>query len=239
MDSYDDKGAAAVPAAAPRRAGIAGLSLPYQVVAALALAVIGVIGLVHLGMIFLHVAPANTVSKKHGETIGDWVYPEFEQNWKLFAPNPLQQNIAVQVRAQVKGPDGRTTTDWINLTAEDTAAIRGNIVPSHVNQNELRRGWDFFVNSHDNTNRAIGLRGSLSEQYVRRIVMLRLDRHDLGGEVKRIQVRSSSTMVPPPPWSDEKYSTRPNYRVLPWWTIREADRPGGKAVESSRAEGEK
>ncbi|MFI6640513.1 DUF5819 family protein [Streptomyces sp. NPDC050504] len=236
MDSYDDKGAADVPAAAPRRAGIAGLSLPYQVVAALALAVIGVFGLVHLGMIFLHVAPANTVSKKHGKTIGEWVYPEFEQNWKLFAPNPLQQNIAVHVRAQVKGPGGRSTTDWISLSADDAAAIRGNVIPSHVNQNELRRGWDFFVNSHDNANQPIGLRGSLSEQYVRRIVMLRLEGRDLGGEVRRIQVRSSSTSVAPPPWSDEKYSTRPTYRVLPWWNVHEADRPGGKAPESRSAE---
>ena len=57
-------------------------------------------------MVFLHVAPSNTVTKQHGTAIDDWIYPEFEQNWKLFAPNPLQQNIAVQVRAEVRTADG-------------------------------------------------------------------------------------------------------------------------------------
>ena len=121
------------PARARRRAarGIAALSLPYQVAAALALAVVGVLACVHLAMVFLHVAPSNTVTKQHGEAVDDWIYPEFEQNWKLFAPNPLQQNIAVQVRAEVRHADGgRATTDWIDLSAEDGEAIRGNLLPS-------------------------------------------------------------------------------------------------------------
>ncbi|QNE79294.1 hypothetical protein F0344_18105 [Streptomyces finlayi] len=218
------------PAAAARRSGIAGLSLPYQVVAALALAVLGVLGAVHLAMVFLHVAPSNTLTKQHSEAIDDWVYPEFEQNWKLFAPNPLQQNIAVHVRAEVAGDDGRRITPWMSLSGEDGEAIRGNLLPSHVDQNELRRGWDFFLNSHDSENRSNGLRGDLSERYVRRIVMLRLDAHDYGGTVERIQVRSAVRSVPAPAWSEEKTNTRPTYRVLPWWTVDPADLPGDDAA---------
>ncbi|MFJ4920446.1 DUF5819 family protein [Streptomyces sp. NPDC088725] len=224
MDPYDDKG----PEAGPRPgAGIAGLSLPYQVVAALGLAVVGLLACVHLGMVFLHVAPSNTLTKQHGAAVNEWVLPEFEQNWKLFAPNPLQQNIAVQVRAEVAGPGGkRRTTDWIDLSAEDGEAVRGNVLPSHVDQNELRRGWDFFTGSHDSKGRAVGLRGQLSEAYMRRVVMLRLADHELGGPVERVQVRSSTSAVPAPPWSDEKVSTRPFYRVLPWWTVSAGDLPG-------------
>src|SRR6185295_5509695 len=62
--------------------GIAGLSLPYQVAAALALAGVAVVGVVHIAMVFLHVAPSNTVTKQHGKVVDDWIYPEFEQNWK-------------------------------------------------------------------------------------------------------------------------------------------------------------
>lgn len=186
-------------------------------------------------MVFLHVAPSNTVSKQYGEQIGDWVYPEFEQNWKLFAPNPLQQNIAVEVRAEVEGPGGsRRTTDWINLTAEDGAAIHGNPFPSHVDQNELRRGWDFFVDSHDDKARPNGLRGQLSEGYIRRIVMLRLEAHDLGGPVERIQLRSVSRSVQAPPWSGEKTNTRPGHRVFPWWTVTSGDLAEG--VRNGRTE---
>jgi hypothetical protein len=31
--------------------------------------------------------------------------------------------------------------------------------------------------------------------------------------------------VSAPPWSTEKISTKPNYRVLPWWTVTPADLP--------------
>lgn len=238
MDSYEDEGGERAesgpetqpePEASPPDAptgGIAALSLPYQVTAAVSLAVIGLIACLHLAMVFLHVAPSNTVTKQNGTAVDGWVYPEFEQNWKLFAPNPLQQNIGVQVRAEFTNSDAdRRNTGWIDLTAEDGEAIRGNPLPSHVNQNELRRAWDFYNNSHDNQNRSTGMRGQLSESYLRRIVMLRLDTRDLGGSVERVQIRSSTRSIEAPEWSKEKIDSRPSYRVLPWWTITAADLP--------------
>ncbi|MFI0876287.1 DUF5819 family protein [Streptomyces parvus] len=213
--------------------GIAGLSTPYQVVAALALSLIGLLACTQVAMVFLHVAPSNTLTKEHGKTIDRWIYPEFEQNWKLFAPNPLQQNVAVHVRAEVVDADGRRTTRWMNLTHEDAKGIRGNFFPSHVDQNELRRGWDFYINSHDSENRPNGLRGDLSERYVRRIAMLRLSERDYGGTIERIQLRSATSSIAPPPWSTEKISTRPVYRVLPWWAVTPDDLPE-QAAEKSR-----
>lgn len=218
---------APVPVPVPTPTGIASLPLRSQVVAALALAVVAVVACVHLGMVFLHVAPSNTVTKQHGRAIDDWIYPEFEQNWKLFAPNPLQQNIDVQVRAQVRGADGGITeTGWYDLSALDGAAIDGNLLPSHTQQNELRRAWDFYIGTHDNDNRPVGLRGDLSLRYLRRIVVLRLDREGAGGKgavVESVQVRSRTTNVPPPKWSEEQVSDTPVLRELPWWTVPEED----------------
>ncbi|MFF8015695.1 DUF5819 family protein [Streptomyces sp. NPDC007929] len=222
------------PAGAPRT-GLALLSPRYQVGVALALAVVAIGVCVHIGMTFLHVAPANTVTREHGEAVDDWIYPEFEQNWKLFAPNPLQQNISIQVRAGVRGPDGMTqTTGWYDLSAEDGRAIDGNLLPSHTQQNELRRAWDFFVATHDSENRPVGLRGSLSESYLRRIMVLRLDRDDAvraatggSGIIERVQVRSRTSNVPPPEWSREKVSTTPSYRELPWWKVPQDEARGG------------
>ncbi|MFF8873708.1 DUF5819 family protein [Streptomyces massasporeus] len=222
------------PPAEPRT-GIAVLSPRYQVGVALALAVVAIGVCVHIGMTFLHVAPANTVTRAHGEAVDDWIYPEFEQNWKLFAPNPLQQNISIQVRAGVRGPDGMTlTTGWYDLSAEDGRAIDGNLLPSHTQQNELRRAWDFYVATHDSENRPVGLRGSLSESYLRRIMVLRLDRDDAvraatgsSGVIERVQVRSRTSNVPPPDWSREKVSTTPSYRELPWWRVPQDEARGG------------
>ncbi|MEZ3180118.1 hypothetical protein KYY02_15930 [Streptomyces pimonensis] len=223
-------GPLAGPPAGPR-AGVAALSPGYRTGAAVALAVVAVVVCVHLGMTFLHVAPANTVSKEHGETVADWIYPEFEQNWKLFAPNPLQQDIAVQVRAEIRTADGGTrTTGWHDLSAQDGRAIDGNLLPSHTQQNELRRAWDFFVATHDDDNRPVGLRGALSETYLRRIAVLRLDRADAagpGGAVERVQIRSRTAQVPPPEWSGEEMSTTPVYRTLSWWSLSEDETRGG------------
>ncbi|MGW1284213.1 DUF5819 family protein [Streptomyces sp. NPDC002586] len=213
------------------RTGVAALSPRYQVVAALALAVVGVAACVHVLMVFLSLAPANTVTKQHGKAVEEWVYPEFEQNWKLFAPNPLQQNIAVQVRAVVRVKDGGLrTTGWTDLSAQDGRAIDGNLVPSHTQQNEVRRAWDFFTATHGPDNRSVGMRGSLAEQYLRRMVVMRLYRTypaDREGVIQRVQIRSSTTNVQPPEWSRERVSDKPVYRVLPWWTVTADEAAGG------------
>ncbi|RLV01475.1 hypothetical protein CTZ27_13365 [Streptomyces griseocarneus] len=212
-----------------RSGSVAGLSLPSRVAVAIGVAVVTVAAAVHLAMVFLHVAPPNVVSKEHSAAIGDYIYPEFEQNWKLFAPNPLQQNIAVQARAELRGADGRSTvTQWFDLSAQDGAAIHHNPFPSHTQQNELRRAWDFYVGSHDAKEQPMGMRGELSEQYVRRIVMLRLGAERDGRPVERVQVRSVTRSVAPPPWSDEKAATKPTYRVLGWWPVTTADLPEAK-----------
>ncbi|MFE1289552.1 DUF5819 family protein [Streptomyces sp. NPDC058751] len=218
--------------------GLAALSLGPQIVAALALALVAVGACVHLGMVFLHVSPSNTVTKQHGRAIDEWIYPEFEQNWKLFAPNPLQQDIAVQVRAMVRTEDGISQeTGWYGLSALDGRAIDGNPLPSHTQQNELRRAWDFYVATHEDENRPVGLRGDLAERYLRRIGVLRLDREHAGGEgavVERVQFRSLTTDVPPPRWSDEKVSDRPVVRELPWWSVPGSDRADGLTEASAR-----
>ncbi|MEV1020007.1 DUF5819 family protein [Streptomyces sp. NPDC050264] len=211
----------------PGRQGIAALSPGYQVVAALALSGVAFVAGIHILMVFLHVAPPNTVSKQHSAAVEAWIYPEFEQNWKLFAPNPLQQNVAVQARAEVRTAGGeQRTTRWYDLSARDGADIDGNLVPSHTQQNELRRAWDIYMSTHDARNRPTGLRGTLSEQYLRRVLVLRLDRLDVAGKgdvVERVQVRSQSTVVEPPKWSVEKVSQKPVYRQVPWWTVTSRD----------------
>ncbi len=196
---------------------------------ALGVAIAAVAVTIHTAMMFLQVTPSNTVTKKHGAAVDDYVYPEFEQNWKLFAPNPLQQNVAVQARIEVRRADGRLTTGgWVDLSAQDGAAIRHNPLPSHTQQNELRRAWDSYVATHDDEDRPNGLRGELSEQYLRRVVMSRFGAGHEGGTVQRVQVRSATSNVAPPPWSDEKTDLKTAYHELRWWPVTTADLPEAK-----------
>ncbi|MFD7662478.1 DUF5819 family protein [Streptomyces sp. NPDC059788] len=211
----------------------AALSLPSRIVVTVVAGAVTLAVAIHLAMMFLHVAPPNTLSKQHGEVINDYVYPEYEQNWKLFAPNPLQQNIAVQVRAQVRTKAGdRLTTGWTDLSADDGRALLHNPVPSHTQQNELRRAWEYFLSTHDAQNRATGTRGELAEEYVRRIVMQRMSKEWVTrGAIEQMQVRSMTTAVSPPPWSSEKISDKPRYRELPWWPVTVGDLPEGATIQ--------
>ncbi|WP_344029028.1 DUF5819 family protein [Streptomyces luteireticuli] len=200
------------------------LSRPARRIVALGAVVVALVATVHLVIMFLHVAPLNTVSKQHAATIGDYVLPEFEQNWKFFAPNPLQQNIAVQVRAQVTGPDGKVRiTPWTDLSAQDGAAILHNPLPSHTQQNALRRAWDFYGNTHDDRGQATGMRGDLSEEYLRRLAVSRLDLDRDGTRLHRVQLRSVTTSVTPPPWAAGQPAAKPAYRELGWWQVTASD----------------
>ncbi|MGA5701926.1 DUF5819 family protein [Peterkaempfera bronchialis] len=203
-------------------------STPAQAALSLGAVVLLVVGAWHLAMVFLHVAPASSVTQKYQTQVDAWVYPEFEQNWKLFAPNPLQQNITVDARVKTLGADGsQHTGSWVGLTAQDIADIRHNPLPSHVEQNLLRRAWDVYSSSHneqgDNTG---GQRGDLLQQYIKRIALQRLGRDWHGEQVVEVQLRTGTDSVAPPPWSTETWPLGAAYRELPWWPVTDQDYAG-------------
>lgn len=207
---------------------VATLSLPARISVAVTVGVVAVGALFHLGMVFLHVAPSNTLSKQHASAVSDYVYPEFEQNWKLFAPDPLQQNVHVQARAEVRKPDGSTeTTGWVDMTARDVADMRHNPLPSHSQQNELRRAWGYYTDTHNDQNQPSSGNGSdLSSTYLNNILAERLGPVLNGGTVVRIQARAATTTVARPSWSGESVDTTTQYRELPWWIVPTA--PAGQ-----------
>jgi hypothetical protein len=199
----------------------AALSMPARVAVALAIGAVAVGALFHLGMVFLHVAPSNTLSKDHTAAVSDYIYPEFEQNWKLFAPDPLQQNIHVQARAEVRKADGSlSTTGWRDLTGQDVAAMRHNPVPSHTQQNELRRAWTYYTDNHsDQAESGTVSPTDLSRIYLQRIVQKRFGSRIDGGKVVRVQVRSAITPVPQPDVIGPNTGNQTAYRELSWWPV--------------------
>ncbi|MER7755933.1 DUF5819 family protein [Kitasatospora sp. NPDC097643] len=203
-------------------------SAPAQLVLGLAAALLLAGTGLFLGAVFLHVAPANSVSRQYRAEIDGVVYPEFEQNWKLFAPNPLQQNVGLDARVRTVADGGATRThDWTGLTAQDLAAIRGNPAPSHVDQNLLRRAWDFYDGSHNPQDETLtNTRGKLAEQYLKRIALQRIGREVDGERILEIEFRVTTATVPPPTWSGEAVPPAPKVRELPWWPVGDEDYRG-------------
>ncbi|MFH9349356.1 DUF5819 family protein [Kitasatospora sp. NPDC017646] len=201
---------------------------PAQLVLGLAAAVLVSGTGLFLAAVFLHVAPDNVLSRQYRDEVDGVVYPEFEQNWKLFAPDPLQQNVSLDARVRTVADGGATRTgDWIGLTARDIAAIRGNPAPSHVDQNLLRRAWDFYDGSHDpQDDKPTNQRGKLAEQYLKRIALQRIGREVDGRRVLEIEFRVTTATVPPPSWSGVTGSPAPKVRELPWWPVGDEDYRG-------------
>ncbi|TJZ97047.1 DUF5819 family protein [Actinacidiphila oryziradicis] len=182
----------------------------------------------HLAMVFLTLSPASSVTNKYQQQINAYIYPEFGQNWQMFAPNPNAQNIAIGARVQTAGYDGtRHTSDWVNLSAPHLEAIRHDPLPSHLDQNVLRCAWEFYVSSHnqkeENTN---GMRGSLSAEYLARIALQNFGREWNGERIVGVQLASRTNLVAPPKWTGQPASDNTDYRVLPWWPVKESTTRG-------------
>ncbi|MEW2510419.1 DUF5819 family protein [Streptomyces sp. NPDC046870] len=177
----------------------------------------------HLGMVFLTLTPANSVTNRYQKSINDYIYPEFGQNWQMFAPNPLAQNVSIGARVQTLGRDNtRHTWDWENLSFRHLTAMRRNPIPSHLDQNVLRRSWDFYTETHDVKDKPTnGMRSALSTEYLTRLALQRFGRQWKGERIVRIQLASRTTAVAPPKWTGQKAPDTTAYRVLPWWTVEE------------------
>ncbi|MEU6800806.1 DUF5819 family protein [Streptomyces neyagawaensis] len=181
--------------------------------------------LLHVGMVFLTLAPDNAVSERHEDTIKAYVQPQFRQNWRLFAPNPMQRDDAIGARVRIG--DGARTSEWINVTAMDIASIRHSLAPSHVSHNMLRKGWQAYVDSHDDDEEATdGEYSYVIAAYVKRIVLQRIGREWHGEPITAVQIAGRFTRVTPPSWSDEEKPRTTAYRVLPWWNVSDQDYRG-------------
>lgn len=178
-----------------------------------AAAVVAAVG-AHLAATFFYNAPTNPVSQRYSKQIEWWIDPLFTQNWRLFAPNPISENVTVQARASV-GPDG-FVTGWFDLTAQDQAAVLGDPVPGHIAENGLRNAWFNWASTHgDNGDPTTG-DANIMQQYLLNIVVDRLH-GQVTGTIGSVQIRAITTLIPGP--GRTAAQTAPSTRTLDWWTL--------------------
>lgn len=177
--------------------------------------------LYHLTITFLTNSPDNTVSTRFAQPIGKWVYPWFEQNWRLFAPNPMSQNFTVETR--VSTDCYAKVTPWYNLSQMDYDTILHNPFPGHTEQNELRRAWtDAYLTSHDQSDVGTTSRAELTRQYLVNIALARvrpLTPEDgvPAGAITNIEFRVTTTDIPPA--DDPHQAQQPAVHIIPWRQI--------------------
>ncbi|MFK0259610.1 DUF5819 family protein [Streptomyces sp. NPDC090445] len=80
----------------------------------------------HFGMTALFEMPFNPVKEKYGQEIDSYMLPYFAQDWHLFAPDPIDRDKGVLVRAKKIQPDGSTaTTEWVDVTTPTLEKLYG------------------------------------------------------------------------------------------------------------------
>ena len=195
------------------------LSRPAELVVAGAVALCLAATIVHVAMVFLYVAPSNTVSRLYQRQINVWVYPYFEQDWKLFAPNPQSVRQQIFARTSMTASNGTTGLgDWIDLTAVDDAAVRHDFFPSHTAQNMLRRAWAAYADAQGADGQAPSPRALMLQEYLRNIAAQRLTAHSHAA-FNAVQLRVTSTPIPPPGMADSPGRASSDIRLLPWWSV--------------------
>nr|WP_280902532.1 DUF5819 family protein [Streptomyces sp. MAA16] len=183
------------------------------------------ITLIHVLLVFLHVAPANVVSQRYSRTVNAWVYPLFEQNWRLFAPDPDSVNRQISARTAHTTPDGSVKVGpWFDLTAVDTSAVEHHPFPSHTAQNLLRRSWTSYVETLGGDDEPRSDRAVMMRTYLRNIAAERVAAHR-GGPFEAIQLRVITRPVAAPDAADGDRPSPPaspataETRLLPWWKV--------------------
>lgn len=177
--------------------------------------------LVHVVLVFLHVAPPNPVSKRYSPQINAWVYPLFEQNWRLFAPDPDAINRQILARTAHTASNGSMrVSPWFDLAAVDNSAVEHNAFPSHTTQNLLRRAWTSYDETHGGDDKARSERALMLQKYLSNIAADRIAAHNNGGAFDFIQLRVVTLPIAAP--GTAAGNRPPAYldnRLLPWWKV--------------------
>jgi hypothetical protein len=174
------------------------------------------VALTHLAATFLYNAPANPISVRYANQVRWWMEPLFSQNWRLFAPDPISENLRIEARASLV-PDGRAT-GWVDLSAQDEAAVRGDPAPSHLTESSLRNAWLQYAATHDDNGNPTGANAALMQHYLLNVVLGRL-RDRSGSAIASVQIRVTTTLIPGP--GRTAAQTAPQTRTLDWWTVRQ------------------
>ncbi|MFD9420768.1 DUF5819 family protein [Streptomyces goshikiensis] len=177
--------------------------------------------LVHVVLVFLHVAPSNPVSQRYSAQVNGWVFPLFEQNWRLFAPDPDSFNRKILARTAHTDSKGSVqVTPWFDLAAVDHSAVDHNVFPSHTSQNLLRRAWTSYVETHGGSDTARSERAVMLQRYLHNIAAGRVADHNDGGAFEFIQLRVVTVPVAAPGTAAGNRPPAPTEdRLLPWWKV--------------------
>lgn len=151
-------------------------------------AILTIIIVIHFAFTFIYLSPANSFRYKHWNQIESYMSPLFTQNWKLFAPNPVNRHENIQVRFKYTNPQGKTVhSDWKAITLPIVKALQKN----HFSPNARISGFASSV-SHDFVWRT-GDRKKTAQRdmkiFVQKIIKNNPTKFQVNGKIDLFQIR--------------------------------------------------
>ncbi|UFU07219.1 DUF5819 family protein [Ruania halotolerans] len=84
----------------------------------------------HVLATFLWIAPASGLRQMvPGEMLRDYMIPMHGQSWSVFAPEPINGDYRMQIRATVTENGTTRETDWVDATAAELEMLTHNLTP--------------------------------------------------------------------------------------------------------------
>ena len=192
--------------------------------------VIGGLLILHFAMTFFYVAPRNLVSARADKVISSYMLPYFDQDWKLFAPDPAKTDPHILVRAKVVDVRHQEQlTPWLDITNSELTRVRGHWFPDRVSRLSAKVAAKLSA-AADQHEQVVSERqqqpvrlqeapGERLDEAFAHVLATRAARAQWGEQVAEVQIRLVGHIPPPPAFSEAEERGSPEVieHDLPWW----------------------
>lgn len=98
----------------------------------------------HIFATFLWIAPANGLREiVPGKVLSNYMLPLFGQSWSVFAPEPINGNITIKVRAAVGDKGNAMITEWVDASAAELDMAHHNLFPPRAAILGVQQGTEY------------------------------------------------------------------------------------------------
>jgi hypothetical protein len=187
---------------------------------------LSIVLLIHFSFTFIYLSPGNTWRSKNWDTIFSYMNPVFTQNWRLFAPNPANQQLNLDMRVHYVDQAGAThETGWRSITQPVIQSLQSNRFSTNARLSELQSSLinDFVWGDKENSQQTFKSLQVYADH------VLRMENFIVPGNVNKIQLRAVINTFPRLVDKDKPDSSgKINYYYSKWWNYPTMSNGGGK-----------
>lgn len=187
--------------------------------------ILSIVLLIHFGFTFLYLSPENDWKDKHWNTIFAYMNPLFTQNWKLFAPDPSDQQLNMDMRVQyIDQSDKTRETDWYSITQPVIKELQHNRFSPNARFSEFQDSLinDYIWGDQDSKQTAF------QSIQIYAAYQLHSGRFVVPGKVTKIQIRAITNLFPRFAERNKPDSAgKITYYPSNWWNYPTTNNGGG------------